>query len=251
MRGKFLFNDITSANLRSSLKICKEPEQLTNFPNRYIIHRCNVQVTRRHHLIKAKCVQLAKCPISYIQLYQFQKSSSRRIFYCGWVLSFISGALAVNDPQATLPQVTHKKEGYIISHRDLPDDYTANIDSTLIISGLLPQQIVLVKFLEFQIYFLSRFPGCNNDFLQITGSGGQTFCSDPRFQPVIDEWYNFTATDSQLKFKFVTNENPTTSKGFVLQYKGRYNTQRFEKNRMPQIHEILTSISQVSLFSDD
>ena len=136
---------------------------------------------------------------------------------------FISGALAVHNPQATSPQQTFDKQGFIISHRDYPDDYTASITSSLIISGLQPQQIVRVKFLEFQIYYSPSYPGCDDDYLQITGSGGQTFCSDPQHQPVIDEWYNFTATDSPLEFTFVTNGNRrSTDKGFYLQYKGEH-----------------------------
>ena len=116
--------------------------------------------------------------------------------------------------------MTYKNHGYIISHIYYPNNYTANINSSLIISGLQPQQIVLVKFLEFQIFYNPSFPGCYYDFLQITGSGGQTFCSDPQHQPVIDVWYYFTATDSQLKLKFITNQYQSTAKGFYLQYKG-------------------------------
>ena len=132
----------------------------------------------------------------------------------------ISDALAVHDPQVTSPQETHKKQGYISSHRDFPDDYTTSINSSHIISGLLPRQIVRVKFLEFQLFYNPSFRGCYYDFLQITGSGGQTFCSDPQYHPVIDEWYYFTATDSQLKLKFITNQYQSTAKGFYLQYKG-------------------------------
>ena len=66
------------------------------------------------------------------------------------------------------------------------------------------------------MYYSSTYPGCDYDYFQITGSGRRTFCSDPRYKPNIDEWYKFTAADSQLKFQFVTNGNPTTAKGFYL-----------------------------------
>ena len=136
---------------------------------------------------------------------------------------YISGALAIHDPQSSPSQETHEKQGYLLSHRDFPNDYTASINSTLIIAGLQPQQIVRVKFLEFQLYSRYRYPGCGYDYLQITGSGGRTFCSDsaPKYQPNTGQWYEFTATDSQLKFQFVTNSNQNSiDKGFYLQYKG-------------------------------
>ena len=123
----------------------------------------------------------------------------------------------------TSQQETYEKQGYIISHRDLPQDYTAYINSSLIITGLQPRQLVQIKFLEFQLYFTSSYPGCDYDYFQITGSGGRTFCSDPQYQPVIDEWYKFTATDSRLNLKFVTNYNDrSTDKGFLLQYEGEH-----------------------------
>ena len=129
----------------------------------------------------------------------------------------ISGALAIHDPRTTSPQITYDKQGYIISHRDYPNDYPPDIDSTLIISGLQPQQFVRVKFLLFEIY-----PGCSYDFLRITGSGGWMFCGDRQYKPHIDAWYEFKATDSQLNFQFVTNRNQDSiDRGFYLQYKGQ------------------------------
>ena len=139
----------------------------------------------------------------------------------GTSLFCITDALAVHNPQATSPQETYDKQGYILSHRGYPENYTTSINSSLIISGLQPQQIVRVKFMEFELYFRSRYPGCDYDYLHITGSGGRTFCSDPTYQPDIDEWYEFTAADSQLKFQFITNEYSTTAKGFYLQYEGK------------------------------
>ena len=167
------------------------------------------------------------CHNSFLNTNWYDRLVSDASCYSGTSLFCISGALAVHDPHATLPQEKYEKQGFIISHRDFPKDYTANISSSLIISGLHPQQIVRVKFLFFQIYYLSIYPVCDFDYLLITVRGGLTFCSDPQYQPDIDVWYNFTAADSQLKFQFVTNGNPTTAKGFYLQYEGGYNTQKY------------------------
>ena len=139
----------------------------------------------------------------------------------------LSDAVAVyNSNLQNSNQNINNSQGYVVSHSDFPDDYTANIDSSLTITGLQPEQIVQIKFLLFDLYYNSEYPECVYDYLEIHGSteGVITYCSNPVYQPPIDEWYNITVggNTSTIAFRFKTNDNRSTVKeGFYFIYKGK------------------------------
>ena len=125
--------------------------------------------------------------------------------------------------QLSANQSTTSRQGYVVSHSDFPDDYTANIDSSLTITGLQPKQIVQIKFLSFNLYYNSRYPDCNYDFLEIHGAteGIITFCSNPDYQPPLDEWYSIPTDEYTITFRFHTNyDDSTVRAGFYFQFKG-------------------------------
>ena len=53
------------------------------------------------------------------------------------LIRFLTDTLAVyNSHQHSAHQSTASRQGHAVSHSDFPDDYTANIDSSLTITGL-------------------------------------------------------------------------------------------------------------------
>ena len=143
----------------------------------------------------------------------------------------LSDAVAVyNSNLQNSNQNINNSQGYVVSHSDFPDDYTANIDSSLTITGLQPEQIVQIKFLLFDLYYNPEYPECDYDFLEIHGSteGVITFCSDPDYEPPIDEWYNITTNASTITLRLHTNyADSTVGEGFYFQFKGTANSQHW------------------------
>lgn len=132
------------------------------------------------------------------------------------MLCLFQDAAAIYEPQQSAKHETDKREGYVISHTDFPEEYTPNIDSSLSIKGLEPLQLVWVRFIHFDLYL-----GCYNDYLEITGLQGdmKTFCLPE--EPGLDEWLALTVSQTSLTFRFKTNSYGYSVKtGFLLQYSG-------------------------------
>ena len=129
---------------------------------------------------------------------------------------YYSGAFPINNNQVG------ERHGYVISHADFPKSYTANITSYLMIKDLQPGQIVQIKFLFFDLYYRSGYPGCNDDYLQIITSANDSirYCSDPAHKPALQTWHNFTVNGTTMALQFITNHNPTVGKGFYFEYRG-------------------------------
>ena len=129
---------------------------------------------------------------------------------------YYSGAFPINNNQVG------ERHGYVISHADFPQNYTANINSYLIIKDLQPGKIVQIKFLLFDLYYHSEYHSCNDDYLKIITSvnDGIRYCSDPAHEPALQKWHNFTVSGSTMALHFKTNHNPTVGKGFYFEYRG-------------------------------
>ena len=115
--------------------------------------------------------------------------------------------------------------GYIYSHNNYGSrNYYRNIDSSATLVGLAPNQVVTIRFTGFEMYYIRTYPGCNEDYLQISGmqSGSRKYCSDPAYSPSLNTNIKLTAASDRIKFRFVTNWNGASRRqGFRLRYQGK------------------------------
>ena len=128
--------------------------------------------------------------------------------------------------QHKVAEETRERHGYVISHADFPhQDYSANIESLLIIKNVHSQQIIQIKFLVFDLYYKPGESSCNYDYMYVkvskTVSGRRKFCGEPANKPALQHWYNFTVSGATAEIKFKTNGNPTVGKGFYFEYRGK------------------------------
>ena len=131
------------------------------------------------------------------------------------------------NPYRNANQDLMAAEGYIASHPDYPElHYFRGIDSRLMLRGLQPGQRVALEFIDFDLYFTTRAPGCNQDYLEIgdiseTDLGYIRFCDDPDFKPWYNRTYYVTARSTAMTMKFTTNDYDSVDKGFLFKYTGR------------------------------
>ena len=116
--------------------------------------------------------------------------------------------------------------GYIYSHNNYGSrNYYRNIDSSATLVGLAPNQVVTIRFTGFEMYYIWTYPGCDEDYLQISGmqSGSRKYCSDPVYSPSLNRNIRLTSRSDRMKFRFVTNSNGLSRvEGFRMRYQGEF-----------------------------
>lgn len=121
-------------------------------------------------------------------------------------------------------------EGYIVSHAGyVQEQYSRDVECSLTLRGLSNGQQVALMFVSFDMYYISSFPGCNHDYLEVTDladedDGTRRFCSDPRYRPALDTVFYVTARSDSITFFFRTNNYNSLGDGFLFKYSGKCKT---------------------------